>query len=62
MKKRQEVRCKGCGRLLGVVDQRGIFENKHGRQVIRAERAVVVCPKCGVENRAGDCQKRGEVV
>lgn len=43
------VRCKACGRLLGVV-QGGMFENKHGRQVIRTERALVVCPKCGENN------------
>lgn len=48
----REVRCKGCGRLLGVV-KNGIFENKHGRQIIRAERALVVCPKCGRENSVG---------
>lgn len=51
-----EVRCKGCGRLLGVV-KNGIFENKHGRQIIRAERAVVFCPKCGSENATGSIDR-----
>lgn len=45
-----DVRCRGCGKLLGKVEN-GIFENKHGRQIIRAERAEVVCPKCGEVTR-----------
>mgnify|MGYP002544700004 CR=1 FL=1 len=44
----EEVRCAGCGKLLGKW-RRNVFENKRGRQVIRTERAVVVCPKCGRE-------------
>lgn len=52
-----EVRCKKCGRLLGVV-RGGVFENKHGKQVIRAERAEVVCPRCGEVNRTPE--KMGE--
>ena len=48
----REVRCSGCGRLLGKI-RNGIFENKHGRQIIRAERAIVTCPKCGMENDVG---------
>lgn len=47
-----EIRCGRCGRLLGKLEK-GIFVNKHGRQIIRAERAVVTCPKCGAENVAG---------
>lgn len=55
---RREVRCSACGRLLGVV-RNGTYENKHGRQVIRAVRAVVCCPKCGAENKIGTGKKRG---
>lgn len=55
---RREVRCAACGRLLGVV-QNGEYENKHGRQVIRAVRAVVRCPKCGAENKVGTGKRRG---
>ena len=45
-----EVRCKKCGRLLGVV-RRGLFENKYGKQIIRAERAEVTCPRCEEINK-----------
>lgn len=48
----REVRCSGCGRLLGKV-KKGVFENKLGRQIIRAERAEVVCQKCGAKNLVG---------
>lgn len=47
-----EVRCRRCRRLLGRMEN-GMFVNKHGRQIIKAERAVVLCPKCGMENTIG---------
>lgn len=45
------VQCKNCGRKLGKMTDKGMFENKHGRQIIRAEQAIVTCPKCGTETR-----------
>lgn len=48
----EEVRCAGCGKLLGK-RYNGLFVNKRGRQIIRAERAVVTCPKCGRETAVG---------
>lgn len=47
------VYCQKCHRLLGKIGKDGIFENKHGRQIIRAERAVLTCPKCGEVRRIG---------
>lgn len=49
---RLEVRCRRCGRLLGVMDG-GEFVNKHGKQIIRAERAAISCPRCGAVTHAG---------
>lgn len=48
----KEVRCPGCGKLLGII-RNGVFENKHGQQVIRTMLADVVCPKCGRSVRVG---------
>ena len=45
-----DIRCRKCERLLGIAEK-GQFVNKHGRQVIRTDHAVVVCPRCGKENR-----------
>ena len=37
--------------------ENGIFVNKHGRQIIKAERATVFCPKCGQENKVDGKEK-----
>ena len=46
----RKVRCRRCKKLIGICEN-GMFENKHGRQVIWAERAIVLCPKCGEKNQ-----------
>lgn len=51
------VICDRCGRRLGTI-KNGIFINKHGRQIIKAERATVSCPKCGKETEV-DPEKGG---
>lgn len=53
----EKIKCRRCGRQLGIIEN-GIFVNKHGGQIIKAERAVVSCPKCGVETKIVAAKKR----
>lgn len=53
------VKCCRCGRLLGVMEG-GEFVNKHGKQIIRAERADISCPRCGAVTHAGGAEERKE--
>lgn len=49
----REVRCPGCGRLLAIEHDNGLFESKTGRQVVWTERAILSCAKCGREVQVG---------
>lgn len=53
----EEVKCRRCGRRLGIIEN-GVFINKHGRQIIKAKRAIVSCPKCG-EVAKIEAEKKG---
>lgn len=48
----EAVKCRRCGRLLGILES-GEFVNKHGKQIIRAERADISCPRCGAVTHTG---------
>ena len=44
---KQEVRCPGCGRLLAIKQENGIYEVKMSRLTLWVERADLSCEKCG---------------
>lgn len=45
----REIRCPGCGRLLGMEHDNGLIESRGRRQAVWTERAVLCCLGCGRE-------------